>query len=76
MLHFKKIKVDGEYRNIEYPEYVQYDFDPIEDEYPYPSAAGWMTYDGLHPSDEGNERIASILAEQILMIPKEERIYV
>lgn len=76
VLHFKKIKVDGEYRNIEYPEYVQYDFDPIEDEYPYPSAAGWMTYDGLHPSDEGNERIASILAEQILMIPKEERIYV
>lgn len=75
VLHFKRIKVDGEYRNVEFPDYVQYTYNPETDEYPYPSAAGWMTYDGLHPSDEGNERIASILAEQILQVPKEKRIY-
>ena len=75
VLHFKRIKVDGEYRNVEFPDYVQYSYDPETDEYPYPSAAGWMTYDGLHPSDEGNERIATILAEQILQVPMEKRIY-
>ena len=60
---------------MEFPDYVQYSYDPETDEYPYPSAAGWMTYDGLHPSDEGNERIATILAEQILQVPMEKRIY-
>jgi len=75
VVHFKRVKVDGEYRNVEFPDYIQYNYDPETDEYPYPSAAGWMTYDGLHPSDEGNERIASILADQILQVPQKERMY-
>ena len=32
---------------------------PQTDEYPYPTGAIDITYDGLHPSDKGNEIIAS-----------------
>ena len=36
----------------------------IRDRYPYPEAAIDMTYDGLHPSNKGNEIIARMLANQ------------
>jgi len=48
----------GEYKNYTYPDYTTIPFDPVKDEYPYPVDAIGMTYDGLHPSDRGNEAIA------------------
>ena len=39
-----------------------------EDEYPYPPEAADFTYDGLHPSDKGNEVIASLLAARLKML--------
>ena len=38
-------------------------FNPKTDEYPYPIEAIDMSYDGLHPSDEGNAIIAKMLVE-------------
>ena len=66
MVHFKRLKdpATGEYRNYTYPDYTTIPFDPEKDEYPYPEAAIYMTYDGLHPSNAGNEIIAHMLADQ------------
>ena len=65
VVHFKRVKKDGRYQNLPYPDYVDVPYDPLNDEYPYPPEAVHMTYDGLHPSDEGSEVIAQILAETI-----------
>ena len=66
MVHFKRLKdpATGEYRDYTYPDYTTVPFDPEKDEYPYPKAAIHMTYDGLHPSNKGNEIIARMLVEQ------------
>jgi lysophospholipase L1-like esterase len=45
-----------------YPSYIDIPFDASNDPYPYPPEAIDMTYDGLHPSDKGNEIIASMVA--------------
>ena len=42
------------------------------DEYPYPPEAADYTYDGLHPSDKGNEEIACLLADKIREVMREE----
>ena len=59
---FKRLRdpANGKYRDFTYPEYVSIPFNPETDEYPYPPEAIDMTYDGLHPSDAGNERIAAM----------------
>lgn len=46
-------------------DFVDVGFDPDADEYPYPPQAVNMTYDGLHPSDEGNEMIARMLVKML-----------
>ena len=51
--------------DLPYPEYVGLPFDPAGDPYPYPPEAQALTYDGLHPSDEGNERIAALLSDAL-----------
>jgi lysophospholipase L1-like esterase len=63
MVKFKKLKDPntGIYANYIYPEYTKIPFDPAHDEYPYPPEAIDMTYDGLHPSDKGYEKIAKML---------------
>jgi len=60
---YKRLKdtTTGEYKNYTYPAYVNIPFNPEKDEYPYPTDAINMTYDGLHPSDKGNEAIAKML---------------
>ena len=60
LVNFKRLKnpVTGKYKNYRYPQFTQIPFDPKNDEYPYPPAAINITYDGLHPSDKGNEIIA------------------
>jgi len=59
-VNFKRLKDPrtGEYVNYRYPAFTNIPFDPKNDEYPYPPAAVNITYDGLHPSDKGNEIIA------------------
>lgn len=44
---------------------VDIPYDWKRDPYPYPVEAVGMTFDGLHPSDEGNEAIAKLLAEKL-----------
>lgn len=63
LVNYKRLKdpETGEYRNYSYPEYTKVPFNPETDEFPYPLDAINMTYDGLHPSDKGNELIASKL---------------
>ena len=63
MVNFKRLKdpQTGKYENYTYPGYTAVPFDPENDAYPYPAEAINMTYDGLHPSDKGNEVIANML---------------
>jgi len=65
MVKFKRVKDQntGQYVNLKYPEYVDKPFNPEEDEYPYPLESVAMTYDGLHPSDEGYAKISGMLVE-------------
>jgi Lysophospholipase L1 and related esterases len=60
MVNFKRLKDPrtGKYQNYRYPAFTNIPFDPKNDEYPYPLKAVNITYDGLHPSDKGNEIIA------------------
>ena len=66
MVHFKRLREPGtdQYKNYTYPEYTRIPFDPEKDEYPYPTEAIYMTYDGLHPSDEGYRIIAKELLKK------------
>lgn len=63
LVKFKRVKnpQTGIYTNYSYPSYIDIPFNPATDEYPYPPEAIGITYDGLHPSDEGNKVIAEIL---------------
>jgi len=75
LVHFKRLKdpKTGSYRNYTYPQSIDVPFDAKNDEYPYPPAAVNLTYDGLHPSDKGNEIIANALSNvfrQIGMGPR------
>jgi len=65
MVKFKRIKDQntGQYVNLKYPEYIDKPFNPETDEYPYPVESIAMTYDGLHPSDEGYAKITGMLVE-------------
>lgn len=62
---FKRLKntVSNQYQNLKYPAYTGVPFNPETDEYPYPLDAVDITYDGLHPSDKGNEIIAGMLVK-------------
>lgn len=64
LVNFKRLKdpKTGEYVNYRYPESTQIPFNPATDEYPYPTEAINVTYDGLHPSDKGD----SIIAEKVI----------
>jgi len=65
LVKYKRLKdpESGTYKNYHYPRYVNIPFNPETDEYPYPSEAMGMTYDGLHPSDKGNAIIADLLVK-------------
>lgn len=67
---FKHVRCGGGYEDLPYPDYCGVPFDPAKDEYPYPPEAVGMTYDGLHPSDEGNARIAGMFIDKIKEIYK------
>jgi lysophospholipase L1-like esterase len=65
LVKFKRLRdsATNEYKNYPYPEYINKPFDPSHDQYPYPEDAIDLTYDGLHPSDAGNELIAGRIIE-------------
>ena len=63
IIRFKKVKREGSYENLPYPDYVGVPFNPKTDEYPYPPEAIHLTYDGLHPSDEGAQILADLFVQ-------------
>lgn len=67
LVNFKRLKdpTTGRYKNYKYPEFTEIPFNPENDEYPYPTEAINMTYDGLHPSDKGNQRIADMVVKAL-----------
>ena len=67
LVNFKRLKdpITGQYKNYKYPEFTEIPFNPENDEYPYPTEAINMTYDGLHPSNKGNQRIADMVVKAL-----------
>lgn len=67
LIKYKRLKdpQSGEYKHYVFPAYTSIPFDPDTDEYPYPKDAMAMTYDGLHPSDKGNQVIASLIVKSL-----------
>lgn len=64
-VRFKRVCRAGVVCDLPYPDFIGLPFDPAADPYPYPESAIALTYDGLHPSDEGCERLATLLAERL-----------
>jgi len=64
-VRFKRVRRCGRVEDLPYPDYIGIPFSPGEDPYPYPPEAAWMTYDGLHPTDEGCEILAELFTERI-----------
>ncbi len=65
VIRFKRVKKDGVYQDLPYPDYVGVPFNPKEDAYPYPPEAAALTYDGLHPSDEGCRILGGLFAKKM-----------
>lgn len=65
LVKFKRLKnpQTGNYTNYPYPAFIDVPFTPETDEYPYPTEAIAMTYDGLHPSDAGYAQISKRLVK-------------
>ena len=63
LVKFKRLKdpQTGVYKEYKYPLSNDIPFNPEADEYPYPVEAIDMTYDGLHPSDNGYKVISKML---------------
>ncbi|MEH3113823.1 SGNH/GDSL hydrolase family protein [Pedobacter terrae] len=63
LVKFKKMRIPGTDSYKDYPLEASFNipFNAQKDEYPYPTEAIEMTYDGLHPSDDGNQVIANRL---------------
>lgn len=62
---FKRCYLHGKLVDLPYPNYRQGLYDPEASVYPYPKEAAYMTYDGLHPSDLGAEKLAELIAEEM-----------
>ncbi len=66
MVRFKRLKnpETGQYQDYTYPAYLNIPFNPKTDDYPYPIESIALTYDGLHPSDQGYEIITDRLIQK------------
>lgn len=62
---FKRCLIEGQSVDLPYPNYTNHPYDPTDGVYPYPIEAIGTTYDGLHPSDEGADAIANVIAMAI-----------
>jgi lysophospholipase L1-like esterase len=58
----------GAYKKYKYPDFIDVPFNTATDEYPYPKKSMQLTYDGLHPSDKGYQRIAKELIREFKKI--------
>lgn len=67
-VRFKRVKTPEGYQDLPYPAYRRCAVDFAHDAYPYPPEAANMTYDGLHPSDKGNQRLAELLAARLRLL--------
>jgi lysophospholipase L1-like esterase len=67
LVKYKRVKdpATGTYKNFKYPDFIDIPFNPQTDEYPYPADAADYTYDGLHPSDKGYDKIAKLVYKVI-----------
>lgn len=67
-VRFKRVHtIDGDL-DLPFPDYLGIPYDPDEDPYPYPPESHALTYDGLHPTDEGNEILATLIADKLRAI--------
>jgi lysophospholipase L1-like esterase len=68
LVKYKRLKdpQTNAYKNYPYPLFIDIPFNSETDEYPYPTEAIGITYDGLHPSEKGYE----IIAEKLINIMK------
>ena len=68
LVHYKRLQdpQTGEYHNYPYPAYTTMPFDPAQSEYAYPPDAIGMTFDGLHPSDQG----CAVIARDLIKVLK------
>jgi lysophospholipase L1-like esterase len=66
----------GRYKACRQPAYRHIPFDPEKDGYPYPPEAIDMTYDGLHPSDKGNDVIAGMIISKMKSLLKDGKLNV
>ncbi len=65
-VNYKRLRdADGKYMNYAYPKYIDMPFNPDKDDYPYPAGATNWTYDGLHPTDKGHQKIADLLVKEM-----------
>ncbi len=62
---FKRCCMGATTVDLPYPNYTPIPFDPQNGVYPYPIEAIGTTYDGLHPSNQGAELIAAVIADAI-----------
>lgn len=67
LVKYKRLKdpLSGAYKNYPYPSFIGVPFNPATDDYPYPTDAIDITYDGLHPSDKGYSIIANMLVKEL-----------
>lgn len=65
LVKYKRLKdpATGTYKNYSYPNYIDIPFNAGTDDYPYPTEAIGVTYDGLHPSSKGYDIISSMLVK-------------
>ena len=69
-VRFKRVRTAEGYRDLPWPAWKNAPVDYENDAYPYPPEAADYTFDGLHPSDKGNEAIACLLAQKIREVMK------
>ena len=65
-MKFFRIKEDEQIKDLLYPDFLNVKVDSSLKIYPYPIEAYGWAYDGLHPNDEGFEKIASIISEAVI----------
>ncbi len=72
LVKFKRLRIPGSdsYKNYPLKSSFNIPFNAQKDDYPYPPEAIQMTYDGLHPSDSGNQFIANRLIKVLRAIKR------
>ncbi|GAA4092411.1 SGNH/GDSL hydrolase family protein [Mucilaginibacter panaciglaebae] len=68
LVKFKRVKdvQTDQYADLPYPKSIDIPFNPSTDDYPYPTEAIGLTFDGLHPSDKG----CAVIAKSLVKIMK------